>query len=576
MIGFNTIYRFSSVSPIDVEKIKKMNHQDVCVWHNDTCVMSHTNQLFCNNDKSLVITCDGEIYNVPELLQDLIAKGCELSSNTQYEVILHLYMLYGNGFVEFLRGKFALCIYDVTKNKMFVARDRLGEKTLYYAQLPTGIVISTELKTIVQEYIISPQINIASLLEPIRYIAPLDMEQTWVKQIKRLQPGCYIEIDKDGYKISQYWKRTHHPEIMCSRETALEATLALMQESVDLCMRGDKPVAVMLSGGIDSCAIAALAKQSGHEVHTITVGFDGEVEYDERNVARRFAEENGLHYNEVVLNPKDYIDAFEELSHYVDEPITDSAVIAQWVMYKKVHEMGYQAVLSGMGGDELFYNYAGYNNLAYARMLHHQYNQICPINTFEKKKQWFVMMRKHWKALVMPQSWHMINESSYVPWYYEPYQNFIKDATLEYNGVVYPLINYTPHQIFPECPVGMEIEQAYDDAIDRVMVGAYLYLGGRVANGNDIEVRCPLIDYKLVDYVMRLPLGMKGRDKSFMKEMLKDILPEYILYGKKRGFTPSTNYPQMIADKHKYKYIHSSFPFYPVAIADQVLSLLLK
>jgi asparagine synthase (glutamine-hydrolysing) len=103
-------------------------------------------------------------------------------------------------------------------------------------------------------------------------------------------------------------------------------------------MQGDEPIAIMLSGGIDSSAVAALAKIGGHEVHTITVGFGGEVEYDERNIARRFAQEKGFDYNEVILNPEDYIQAFEELSQYIDEPITDSAVIAQWMLYKKMHQ----------------------------------------------------------------------------------------------------------------------------------------------------------------------------------------------------------------------------------------------
>lgn len=580
MTGINAIYRFSSLCSTDIERVTNMTLQlkgeHPTVWYDELCVLAHPQQILCSSDKTLIAVIDGEIYNAQELYQELSIRGFEFHADTSNEIILHLYRLYENKCVDYLRGHFALCIYDVQKKKMLVARDRMGENTLYYAQLPTGIVVSTELRTILKEYISSPQINITSLLEPIRYIAPLNMEQTWISQIKRLQPGHCLEIDKDGYSVSQYWKRTHVPEIVCSREEAIENTLALMQESVDLTLRGNKPIAIMLSGGIDSCAVAALAKRSGHEVHTITVGFGGDVAYDERSIARRIAKEKGFDYNEIVLNPEDYIDAFEELTHFIDEPITDSAVIAQWVMYKKMTEMGYQAVLSGMGGDELFYNYAGYNLQADARKLHHQFEQICPINTPEKKKQWLKMMRMNWKALIMPQAWHMTNESSYVPWYHEPYQKFIKDATLEYNSNIYPLKDYTPHHRFPECPVGKEIEQAYDDAIDRVMVGAYLYLGGKVANANDITIRCPLIDYKLVDYVSRLPVELVGRNKTFMKDVLKGILPDYILRGEKRGFTPTTNYPQMIADNHQYKYIHTSSPFYPVAIADQILSLLLK
>lgn len=578
MTEINAIYRFTAVTPADIEKITRMSTNELlpAVWFNETCVLSHSKQLFCNNDNTLVIVLDGEIYNIPELRKDLLSKGEVLQTNMQHEVIAHLYGIYGIKCLDYLRGYFAMCIYDELKNKMYVARDRMGESTLYYAQIPTGIVVSTELKNILNEYIPSPQINIKSLLEPIRYIAPLDMEKTWVNQIRRIQHGHYLEIDVDGIVGCQYWKRNHEPQFVGDKKDALEKTLDLMQESVDLTLRSDKPIAIMLSGGVDSCAVAALAKRSGHEVHTITVGFGGNVEYDERSIARRLANEQGFDYNEVVLNPEDYIAAFEELSHHIDEPMTDSAVMAQWVMYKKVKELGYDVVLSGMGGDELFYNYAGYNHLADARKLHHQFNKICPIDTFEKKKQWIKMMRANWKALIMPQTWHLTDESSYIPWYNEPYQKFISDAILEYNGNVYCLKDYTPHHQFHECPIGSELDQAYDDAIDRVMVGAYLYLGGKVAKANGIEVRCPLIDNKLVDFVMHLPIDLKGRNKEFMKEMLRGILPDYILDGKKRGFTPVSNYPKMIADTHKYKYIHSTNPFYPVALADHMLSLLLK
>ena len=593
MCGINAIFRFSKLTKNDVEKISRMNKQmeyrgpdDNGIWNDDTCAMAHTrlsiiggengHQPLFNQDKSLVLICNGEIYNYRELRKEVAAKGYECKTESDCEVILYLYELYGTKCLDYLRGMFAFCLYDKRNKKMFVARDRIGERTLYYAQVPCGVVVSTELKSILKEYIPNPQINVSRLMEPLRYIAPLDMENTWVNQIKRLLPGHYMEIDSNGIHITRYWEHRRYPSMVCSREEALEQTLALMQESVDLTMHSDVPVAVMLSGGIDSSAVAALAKRAGRDVHTITVGFGGEVEYDERSIARRLAEEKGFDYNEIVLNPEDYEEAFEELSHYIDEPVTDSAAIAQWVLYKKIREIGYKVVLSGMGGDELFFNYAGLNMQAKARKLHHQFEQICPIDSFEKKKQWYRIMRAHWKALIMPQAWHMTNESAYIPWYNDSFKRFIKDATLTLDGKSYSLIDYAPHQRYPECEIGRELDQAYDDALDRIMVGAYLYLGDRMCMGHGLEVRCPLIDHKLVEYALRLPQEMVGLNKSFMKEALKDILPDYILNGKKRGFTPTTNYPQMVADKHNYQYIHTSAPFYPAAVADAMLTNLLS
>ena len=563
----NAIIRFASVTEKDVK-----NYQ----WHDEVCALGQSNPVVFNKGKTLAIISDATIYNLPELREELCAKGYACKAASAEEVILQLYELYGAKCVEHLRGMFALCIYDIPHKKLFVARDRIGEKTLYYSQIPGGLVISTDLKNILQNHIPSPQVNIHSLLEPLRYIAPLDMEQTWVQQIKRLQPGCYLEFDESSFTISQYWHTSRVPQIECSREEALARTLDLMQESVNLTMRGDKPIAIMLSGGVDSSAVASLAKRGGHEVHTITIGFGGEVEYDERAIARRLAEEKGFDHHEIVLNPEDYESAFEDLMQYVDEPITDSAVIAQWVLYKKVRELGYEVLLSGMGGDELFYNYAWLNNQANARKLRHQFDQICPVDTKERKKQWLQMMRANWKALIMPQEWHKTNESTYIPWYHDEFERFIKDATLRLNGREYQLRDYAPHQRYPECPVGRELDQAYDDAFDRVMVGAYLYLGGKVATANGIEIRCPLIDHKLVEYAMRLSQDMVGLNKNFMKEALEDILPDYILHAPKCGFTPTSHYPQMVADTHAYKYFRTSAPFYPVAVADQMLINLIQ
>lgn len=556
MSGINAILRVSSITKQDVEKLTRKDQPSV--WHGEMCAMSSTSSVLLSKDQSLVMVCAGTIYNAT------------------YSDILDAYQQQGAACLDGLRGTFAIFIYDTRKRQLFVARDRVGEMPVYYTQIPGGLVVSSDLKSILQEYIPNPQINITGLLEPLRYIAPVDMENTWVHQIKRLQPGSYLEFDENNFNISQYWKRTRHPKADCTREEALAHTLELMQESVDVMMQGDKPIAIMLSGGVDSSAVAALAKRAGHEVHAFTIGFGGKAAYDERDIARRLAKEKGFEYNEIMLNPEDYEPAFNELMHYVDEPITDSAVIAQWMLYKKIHGMGYEVVLSGMGGDELFFNYAGLNMQAKARKLHHQFEQICPIDSFEKKKQCYRIMRAHWKALIMPQAWHMTNESSYVSWYNEPFKRFIADAKFVYRGREYKLEDYTPHLRYPECTIGSEIEQAYDDAIDRVMVGAYIYLGGIVSAANNLETRCPFLDYKLVDYVLHLPTQMVGEGKSFMKEALKDILPDYILNGKKRGFTPTTNYPQMVADKHNYQYIHTSAPFYPAAVADAMLTNLLS
>ena len=380
MCGVSAIYRYDILKEDDVRRIKSMSDQmryrgpdDKGVWSNDCCAMGQvrlsiiglqngTQPLF-NKDKSLVLICNGEIYNYIELKQQLLSEGATLHTDTDTEVILPLYEKYGEECVHHLRGMFAFCLYDCKKRQMIIARDRIGEERIYYAEIPGGVVFSSELKAILKEYIPEPQLDVEALLAPIRFTGGINQRNTFVEQIKRLLPGELLIVNENGLKRIRYWKRHRSYNYSGSIEESKKETLRLMQEAVDIEMRSDVPVAVMLSGGVDSSAVAALAKRSRREVHTITTGYTGNHAQDERDVAKRFAREQGFVYHEIELSEQDYLTSFDELTSYLDEPMTDSTVIAQWAMFKKVKELGFKVLLSGMGGDELFYGYPAWNML---------------------------------------------------------------------------------------------------------------------------------------------------------------------------------------------------------------------
>ena len=185
-------------------------------------------------------------------------------------------------------------------------------------------------------------------------------------------------------KRDQYWRRCRTYNFDGSLDEAKKETLRLLQDAVNIEMRSDVPVAVMLSGGIDSSAVAALAKRAGHEVHTITTGYEGKHAEDEREVARRFAKEQGFVYHEVELTKQEYVNSFDELVAYLDEPMTDSTAIAQWAMFKKVKELGFKVLLGGMGGDELFYGYPAWNQLGDSLHLRREHEAIFPWKGKEK------------------------------------------------------------------------------------------------------------------------------------------------------------------------------------------------
>lgn len=511
--------------------------------------------------ETAVVGFDGALYNI--------------ASGSPEQTILSLYSQYGIKCLEHIEGMFAICIWDAEAKKLLVARDRMGECTLYYAQTPKGIVISTSIKSILSDYLPLPQMNVQHFLEPMRFTGPVDVENTWIDQIKRILPGQYFEISQKGIKKSFYWKRTRTVGQSSEQTDSNKQTLSLLQEAVEKTFSGDKKVAVMLSGGIDSSAVAALAKINGHEVHAVTAGYAGSFSCDERSVARQFAKESGFIHYELELDENDYLHSFEELSAILDEPITDSAAIAQWCMFKKVKELGFDVLLCGMGGDELFYGYPAWNKLGESLRIRREHESIFPWNSTEKKKHYIKFILKNLKHVLYAGYPSKLEDRSYGWWIHDEYYRFIKDATLSLDGEKIKLSDYIIYKDYPPCPLGKELDLIYDDTIDRTMVGAYLFISKKLGDAAGLEIRSPFLDHNLIEYVMSLPLEtkyFKGKPKQYLKNVLSGIVPDYILYANKRGFTPPDDYVKKVSDSHQYSFINSSCGFYNSALADNMLS----
>jgi len=596
MCGISAIYRYTQVTDEDVSKLHKMNEEmhyrgpdDRGVWNDDICGLAQVRlsiiglekgkQPLFNEDGSLVLIVNGEIYNYVELKKDLEQKGHIFNSDTDSETILHLYEEYGVNCLEHLRGMFAFCLWDTKRKQLFVARDRIGEKTLYYSQIPCGVVFSSELKAILKYYVEKPQIDLEQLAAPIRYTAPLNKNKTFIEQISKIEPGQYILIDKLGLNKYHYWKRCTSDKFYGSFDEAKAKTLSLMRESVDICLRSDVPVAVMLSGGIDSSAIAALAKETGREVHTITAGYKGQHGCDERNVARRFAKEQDFLHHEVELSEEDFKDSFNELTQHIDEPITDAAAIAQWALYKKVKTLGFKVLLGGIGGDELFYGYPYWNRLSESLNIHRQHQSLFPWKGKEKKKAYIKFLFKNWKYILCAGYPTKIADSTVGFWQYKDYVDFTKDARLKYDSkdLLFSDVNLYKH--FGNCKLGQELDLVYDFCFDNITTMAYMYLTDRLGMGNSIEIRAPLLDYKFIEFVSGLPKEIKNKvnqPKYFLKEVLKGIVPDYILNAPKRGFTPPNNFIKDVVKSYNYNFFSAQHKYYNSVLADRVLSLLLK
>ena len=458
-----------------------------------------------------------------------------------------------------------VCEYDAKSKTLKVARDKIGEQSLYYAQLPTSVIVSTELKDILP-YIAYPKINMLNLAQPIRYNYPIDLQQTWIEQLKRVRAGEELTIDQNGIRCRIYWKLSHKPTFTGTKEEALAEALRLLRKSVKECVENsDGPVAVLLSGGIDSTSLAALTKEVQGDVHVFSAGYKGNNLCDERPVARKFAEERGLIYHEIELDVNDFQTYLNAALPYLDEPCFDVNFMVQFALFKHISEMGFKTVLMGLGGDELFYSYAGHHKEAEAIRLRHEFNQLYPVR--KHKKEYIQFVLKHYKHLLLPNHPARIDESMLTEWTFEDYKRFAKDATLDGERFV----EYDVHVSLPET---LTMQGMYDFIASTFAVNMCVYNANKLCKANGIELRCPILSPELWEFMDSLPIDMKfdiNQPKRFQKEMMAEILPDYILYAKKRGFTPPYEFIRAIAAKYQYKRIQSSYCFYNSMVADQMI-----
>ena len=591
MCGITALYRFTSISEDDKQRLVLMNQEmayrgpDGEGYYNDsTCALAHKRlsiigldngaQPISNLDGSLIVVCNGEIYNYKGLKESLSNKGFSFHTESDAEPILYLYELYGTDCLQYLRGMFAFCLYDVRHKKLFVARDRVGEKFLYYSQLPTGVVFSSELKAILKYYVDKPQINPHAFAEAIRYNYPIEPRQSFVEQIKRLEAGQYAIVDESGLSLHNYWQRKHFPVFEGTPSEAKDRLLHLMRESVTYCLQSEVPVAVLLSGGIDSSAIAALARESGQEIHVITAGYKGCFDQDERSIAKRFASEKDLTYHEIELDVTDFQSLFDEYIQYIDEPVCDVSAMSQYALYKKAKELGFTVLLSGIGGDELFYGYPWHNNLARSLALRKEHLDLFPWKG--KKKDFFIYMGKNWRNVIFAgYPTVKIDDAIPVAWTYDDYRKFATDAKIEVFGDHFTFNDIDVHYSFP---YDADIDSVYDFMFTRFMRNQCLFLSDRLGMANSVEVRSPLLDYKLVEFVSALSPAMKfdGNPKGFYKKCLQGILPDFILKAPKKGFEPPWDFIHKMNAEYDYKMIQSSHIFYNSMLADSLIFKLRK
>jgi len=501
-------------------------------------------QPMTNEDGSLHITYNGEIYNHTDFRTELEAKGHVYQTHCDTETILHLYEEHGERCVEYLRGMFAFAIWDQRRKELFIARDRLGVKPLYYVHTEDdSIYFGSEIKTLLEAGAVKPEINYHALPDYLANHSPSG-EETLFRGVKRLLPGHTLVWSDGKVRVRRYWDVSfaEHEEGRGDKDYIAE-WYELFRTSVRLRLMADVPLGMFLSGGIDSSAIAAVMSRLVDEpIKTFSVAF-AEREANELEYARLVANTFKTNHHEIVVSPEDFFAALPKLVWHEDEPLAHpSSVALYFVSYLASQHV--KVVLTGEGSDELLAGYARYRKTILNLGLGERYHALTP-----------EFLQKGVRAGIegMPSSSKLRQKLS------RTFLTVSPDIESIYfdNFAVFPrrmqpeLLSLTTRErigaINPHAAVAEAFRQTdATSTLERLLyadIKTYLHellmKQDQMSMATSVESRVPFLDHKLVEFTCRLPERLKlrgGTTKYILRESMKGILPEAILSRSKMGF----------------------------------------
>jgi asparagine synthase (glutamine-hydrolysing) len=498
-------------------------------------------QPIANEDGSITVVQNGEIYNYRELRAELEHRGGHrFSTRSDTEVLVHLYEEHGPEFVGKLRGMFAIALWDGRERRLVLARDRFGIKPLYYRLQRDSLSFASELKALLRQPGFSRDIDLDALDAYLTFSfvpAPL----TIFREVRKLPAGVVLVWEESRcsqVRIEQYAKPGPFPADQLRQEdeeTLAEELRARLRDSVRAHLIADVPVGVLLSGGLDSCALTALAAlESSEPVRTFTIGFE-ERHFDERRPARLIAERYGTDHHELVLRP-DVAELLPVLAEIFDEPFADHSAIPTYFVSKLAREH-VKVALSGEGGDEFF---GGYNYYV-GHLLAHPFGRVAAtlrplierLPTSDAKASTLDWQAKrfargaHLPALERHGMWKSVFSLEERAAIVEP----------ERRGTHDPLELLRPR--YAESSGAEELARVMDLDLRVFLVDDMLVKTDRASMAHSLEARVPILDQVVAELALALPSGLKVRGlakKRLLKRAVEPLVPAAILKGEKRGF----------------------------------------
>ncbi|RJP25733.1 MAG: asparagine synthase (glutamine-hydrolyzing) [Candidatus Omnitrophota bacterium] len=498
-------------------------------------------------DESVWITYNGEIYNHPEIKQRLTAKGYRYRTGSDTESILYLYQEYGEAFLQHARGMFALALWDRTRKKLILARDRLGIKPMYYQIDGKALRFGSEIKSILCDREVHRQIDHQALNLYLAYLAT-PAPYTMLKGIKQLSPGEMLVLENGRIRTQSFWSPKDHIQPRKENDVdAMKAELAeRLQKTVQEHLLADVPVGAFLSGGIDSSILVGLMhKFLGPGFKTFSIGFEGHKLFDETPHARLVSQRFGTDHYEKILNPNDLLQALDDITWQLDEPLADSSCLPVYYVSQLAAEHG-KVVLSGDGGDEIFAGYrkylAEYYNRYFSRF-------PAPLRRFlsraivkaipESRANHAMDLLRQAKKFIRGFDPDPFERQLGMAIHFDDELRFslLRPEIREAIDFDYP--REYRRKFYEELPHLDELTRMLWVDVRHGLPADMLAKVDRMSMLHSLEVRVPFLDHTLVEYAFSLPGHVKLHGKTtkwILKETFKDLLPAEIIRRRKHGF----------------------------------------
>ncbi len=477
-----------------------------------------------NEDGSIWIVFNGEIYNFPQLRKELVAKGHAFYTHSDTEVIVHLYEEYGADCVKKLRGMFGIALYDQRKRSLLLARDRLGKKPLYYALHQGTLFFGSEIKTILSVAPDITDLNPEAIQQYFQF-AYIAGPNSAFKEIKQLPPGHFLQFSGGKIQITPYWDLpaygTQNP---ASEEECLEELEQRLAEAVRIRLISDVPLGALLSGGVDSSTVVALmARASSRPVQTFSIGF-GKQDFDEAKYARAVAERFGTQHHEFVVEP--HVDQLlEKLTPMMEEPFGDSSMVPTYYV-SQIARQHVTVALTGDGGDELF---AGYDRYL-VHLARQKYEPLAAVLGAPFREYVYPRLSSETRGrrfafnISLPPGDRYLDSVSYLPAQGREERLFSKDFLEWANGNSDPSREH--RDFFDRAPAKDRLSKLLYLDTKTYLTGDVLTKVDRMSMANSLEVRCPILDHVFLEWVTGLTPEWKlrfGTRKYALRQLAKRL-----------------------------------------------------